>query len=65
MTREELLMLAHECQAAARYFAPRVNTDSTLTAAECAQIVKRFLNAGNVLETLAKSMPQTLKEVPT
>lgn len=54
-----VLNIAKQCQEAARHFGDRQNRDTTLTPKECQEIVTRFLNAGNVLETVAKQLQES------
>lgn len=51
---ETLNSVARQCQQVARHFGDRQNRDTTLTAVECQAVVTRMLNAGNILEQLAR-----------
>ena len=64
MDAKTLRQLAAECQQVARHFGDRQNRDTTLTADEAQKIVTRCLNAGNVLEQLAREQEPQPQESP-
>lgn len=55
---------AAECQALARHFGDRQNSDSTLTAREASKVVTAVLNAGNLLADVVNRVRTASEPTP-
>lgn len=57
LPKASLQQIAQRCQAIARFLGDKQNSDFSLKSTQCTKIVNVCLDAGNVLEQIARELP--------